>query len=78
MKMIKIDGKDYDYDALPEAAKQQVQGLQFVDGELARLSAQVAVYKTARVAYLRALNRTLQTPANPLAEQLKGDTIKLG
>ena len=55
-------------------AKQQLQSLQFVDGELGRLAAQVAVFQTARVAYARALREALaEAPAAFL-----GDTIKLG
>ena len=79
MQMIKIDGKDYDLDALPAEAKAQLQSMQFVDAELARLAGHVVVFKTARIAYAKALNEILQAPPpSPLAEQLKGDTIKLG
>jgi hypothetical protein len=78
MQMIKIDGKDYDFDALSEDAKRQIQSLQFVDAELARMGNQIAIYKTARLGYIRALNQTIQPPSDPLAQQLAGDTIKLG
>jgi len=37
MPMIKIDGKDYDVDSLSDAAKAQLQALQFVEAELVRL-----------------------------------------
>jgi hypothetical protein len=75
---IKIDGTEYDYDALTDAAKQQLQSLHFVDSELMRLESTLAVLKTARVAYAKALNQALQSPATLLAQQLAGDTIKLG
>ncbi len=80
MKMIKIDGKDYDFDALSDDTKKQLQSLQFVDAEIARMSSQIAVFKTARLGYVNALSQTLQAPqqADPLAAQLAGDTIKLG
>jgi hypothetical protein len=78
MKMIKIDGKDYDFDALPMEAKQHLQTLQFIDAEVVRLGAQTAVFRTARIAYAKALNLALAPPADPLAQQLAGDTIKLG
>jgi hypothetical protein len=79
MQMIKIDGKDYDFDALPKEARSHYQGIQFVDAEVGRLNAQIAVCKTARVVYANALNQALTaTPPNPLAQQLAGDTIKLG
>lgn len=75
MPTIKIDNKEYDFDALPDAAKQHLQSLQFVDAELARLQAQAAVYQTARVAYAKALNESLATLQPPV---LSGsDTLKL-
>ena len=74
----KIDGKEYDVDSLSADAKAQLQSLNFIDNELAHINAQVAAYKTARIAYARALSQALQTPIDPLAQQLAGDTIKLG
>ena len=59
MPNIKIDDKEYDIDALSEEAKNQVLSLQFVDAELARLNAQVAVHQTARIAYSNALKDML-------------------
>lgn len=88
MPIIKIDGEDYDFDRLNEAAKKQLECLQYVDAELRRLDQQAAVFKTARVGYYRALKQALapllpSTPA-PVAESaplpgtgfLSGDTIK--
>lgn len=77
MQMIKIDDKEYDFDALSPDVKSQIQSLNFVDAELGRLSAQIAVFKTARLAYVKALNQALLPPTDPLAKQLAGDTIKL-
>lgn len=59
MPMIAIDGQEYDLDTLPEEAKNQLASLQFVDAELARLNAQVAVCQTARNAYSAALKELL-------------------
>lgn len=64
MASIKIDGKDYDIDTLPDAAKQQIQSMQFVDAELARLNAQAAVLQTARIAYSKALQEALAQQVN--------------
>lgn len=71
MTLIKIDGKDYNTDTLTDEAKGQLTNLQFVDGELARLQAQAAVFQTARASYANALKAALPSvmPA--------GDTIKL-
>ncbi len=59
MPIIKIDDKDYDTDTLSDEAKAQLQSLQFVDQELAKLQAQAAVLQTARIAYAKALNDAL-------------------
>ena len=61
MPIIKIDDKDYDTESLSDEAKAQLQSLQFVDQELAKLQAQVAVLQTARIAYAKALNDALGT-----------------
>ncbi len=73
MPMIKIDQQDYDFDTLSDEAKQQLQSLQFVDSELARLQAQAAVLQTARMAYSKALQAALLTP---LEQVMQGETIK--
>jgi hypothetical protein len=61
MAIFKIDDKDYDTDKLSDEAKVQLQNVQFVDQELARLNAQAAVLRTARIAYAKALNDALGT-----------------
>ena len=61
MTIIKIADKDYDTDTFSGEAKAQLQSLQFVDQELAKLQAQVAVLQTARIAYAKALNDALGT-----------------
>ena len=61
MPIIKIDDKDYDTDTFSDEAKAQLQSLQFVDQELAKLQAQAAVLQTARMAYAKALNDALGT-----------------
>jgi len=74
MPIIKIDNKEYEFDKLSAEAKGQLQSLQFVDAELQRMQAQVAVLQTARVAYSKALQQALLELPVPFA----GDTIKLG
>ena len=74
MPIITIDNKEYEFDSLPDAAKQQLQSLQFCDSELQRLQAQAAVLQTARVSYSKALNETLASVAPMLAGT---DTLKL-
>jgi hypothetical protein len=59
MATITIDGAEYDTDNLSESAKAQVVSLQFVQQELARLEAQIAVYRTAEAGYAKALKEEL-------------------
>ena len=74
MSIIKIDGQEYESDTLPDAAKAQLQSLQFVDSELARHQAHGAVLRTARAAYAKALQEALFNAPSVMG----GDTIKLG
>ena len=60
MATITIDGQEYNTDNLSTEAKNQVASLQFVRTELARLNAQVAVYKTAEAGYGKALQGELE------------------
>lgn len=59
MAAITIDGKEYDTETLSDEAKNQLQSINFVDQELARLNAQAAVLQTARSVYAKALNDAL-------------------
>jgi hypothetical protein len=52
---------DHDLDTFSDEAKAQLQSLQFVDAELARLT---AVLQTARVAYSTPCNRRYQRPCH--------------
>lgn len=70
MPIITIDNKEYDIETLSNEAKTHLASMQFVDSELARLQANVAVLQTARIAYSKALIESL-----PKFDG--GDTIKL-
>ena len=59
MAKITIDGKEYDSDDLSDEAKGQIISLQYVQGELQRISHQAAVLETAKLAYGRALKQAL-------------------
>ncbi|MDP2125778.1 MAG: DUF6447 family protein [Pseudohongiella sp.] len=65
MTTIKIDNIDYEFDSLSDEAKAQLQNVQFVDQELARLQAQQAAMQTARNAYLSALKAALPRAPEP-------------
>ena len=70
MPTIKIDSKEYDVDSLSNEAKAQLGSIKFVDSEIARLQAQLAVMQTARNTYGKALSSLLPVLGT-------GDTIKL-
>ena len=59
MPILKIDNTDYDLDSLSDDAKAQLQSIQFVDQELAKLQMQMAAMQTARNAYVNALKLAL-------------------
>ncbi len=60
MASVTIDGKEFDLDSLSDTAKANLASLQFVQGELQRLNAQIAVCKTAETAYSRALKNEIE------------------
>lgn len=56
---VTIDGTEYQLDALPEQARAQLTNLRVTDEEIERLNQQLAIAKTARATYARALNDAL-------------------
>jgi len=80
MEMITIDGKEYKVDELSEEAKSQLASMQFVDQEIASLSARIAAMQTARNAYgleLRAiLNENSENKTEQDAIEILGDNIE--
>ena len=61
---VNIDGVEYLLSDLSDEAKAQIQSLQFVEAEIGRLNAQVAVASTARMAYQNALKELLPQQEN--------------
>ena len=59
MAKITIDGKEYESNDLSDSAKGQVASLQFVQQEINRLEAKLAVCRTAASAYTEALKSEL-------------------
>jgi len=60
MSKVTIDGKEYDTDSLSEESKNLIQSLKFTKVEIDRLNAQIAIYKTAEVAYNRGLKASIE------------------
>jgi hypothetical protein len=56
---IKINDRDLGIEKLSVSAKAHVASLRFIDEELHRLTRQIAVYQTARVAHSNELNKML-------------------
>ena len=59
MPQVQINGKDYDLESLSDDAKKNLASLQFVQTELKRLEAKLAVFRTSEAAYARALTQLL-------------------
>lgn len=60
MPKITIDEIEYNTEDLTENAKAQVASLQFLEVQMNRLKNEIAVYNTAREAYVAALKQELE------------------
>ena len=59
MPKITVDNVEYNTEDLTDNGKSQVASLQFVDAQIKKLKAELAVYQTAKVAYTNALKAEL-------------------
>ena len=60
MPKITVDNIEYNTEDLTANGKAQVASLQFIETQLAKLKAELAVYQTAKVAYTNALKAELE------------------
>ena len=60
MAKVTVNDKEYEYDELSDASKQQIGSLRFVQAEIQKLQSQIAVYKTAEQLYAKALQNELE------------------
>ncbi len=60
MAKITIDDVEYDSDLISEEAKREYGSLLFVKNEIQRLNLQIAAYKTAELAYSKALAQAVK------------------
>ncbi|MCB4429081.1 hypothetical protein FZX09_09850 [Synechococcus sp. MU1643] len=60
MTIVNINGEEYNTEEMNEEAKANVISLQFVQAELRRLEAQIAVYKTAEKTYALSLKQLIE------------------
>ena len=58
---IKVNGKDYRLDELSDEAMKLVRNIRVCESELQRHEAQMAIIKTARVTYSRALEQLINS-----------------
>jgi hypothetical protein len=58
-KSIKIDGVDYELDALSDAVKTSLSNLRVVEREMERLTIQLNIAKTARAVYANNVKKNL-------------------
>ena len=63
MGTITINNIDYDIDTLSDEARGQVRSIQFIDSELEKLNARIAVMSTARMSYASTLQEILDVEA---------------
>ena len=61
MTKITIDNKEYELESLSKKAQDNIATLQYVQSELNRLQAQIAVFKTAEVSYLTVINQEIES-----------------
>ena len=59
MPKITVDNVEFNTEDLTDNGKSQVASLQFVDAQIKKLKAELAVYQTAKVAYTNALKAEL-------------------
>ena len=71
MANIKIDGKEYDIDSLPQEVKGQLAALQQCDQKINSWNMDIAIAQTARVAYAAELNLLLEQVAAIGAEKVE-------
>ena len=60
---IKIDGKDYELDALSDDAKRLLTNIRIVDREIVRLRQQLAIAETARATFANGVKNALPVDA---------------
>ena len=71
MANIKIDGKEYDIDSLPQEVKGQLAALQQCDQKINSWNMNIALAQTARGAYAAELNLLLEKVAAVGAEKVE-------
>jgi len=61
MPKITVDGMKYNTEDLSDNAKAQIASLKFLEAQMAKIKSEIAVYETAKSAYLQALKAELES-----------------
>jgi hypothetical protein len=64
MPKISVDGVDYNTEDLSDNGKAQLASLQFVEAQMNKIKAEIAVYQTAKQAYASKLKQLLNEHNN--------------
>lgn len=59
-KTVKIDGKEYDLEALTEETKAHLASIQAVDRRISDIKEQAAILQTARIGYVAQLKNLIE------------------
>ena len=76
MAKIKIDDVEYDTDDMNDNAKAQLASLQFNEAHINRLRNELAIADTAKIAYVNALKRELESSEEKGSKDNKGKDKK--
>ena len=63
MPKITVDGIDYNTEDLTDIGKAQLASLQFLEVQMKKLQSEIAVFQTAKAAYIAALKAELEKSA---------------
>ncbi len=77
MANIKIEGKEYDIDSLPQEVKSQLAALQQCDQKINSWNMDIAIAQTARAAYAAEVNLLLEQVAVVGAEKVEVEVVEV-
>lgn len=60
MVKVTIDNTEYDTENMSDNAKAQVASLQFLEAHISEIQNEIAVFETARRAYVQALSKSVK------------------
>ncbi len=76
MAKIKLDDVEYDTEDMSDNAKAQLASLQFNEAHINRLKNELAIADTAKIAYVNALKRELESNTETKEASSKGKSKK--